>query len=882
MPARTNPEVANAEAERLSAANARRQAWRKWGPYVSERQWGTVREDYSAEGHAWNYFPHDHARSRAYRWGEDGIGGFCDAKQQLCMAVALWNGRDPILKERMFGLSNREGNHGEDVKELYYYLDAVPTYSYARMLYKYPQAEFPYDLLLQENARRDRKQPEFEIIDTGIFDADRYFDVDIEYAKADADDILLRLTITNRGPLEATIHVLPQVWFRNTWSWFTDRPKPVLERVDDDVVVRHETLGAYAIHFDGPDEIKFCENESNGPKLFGDAETGHLYKDGFHNYVVGGRKDAVSSHKGTKAAGIYRRTVAAGASTAIQVRLSLGPPKAAPFTHFERIFSLRKSEADAFYAELQGKVVDEDLRRIQRQAFAGVLWSKQYFYYDVTEWLDGDPAEPRPPGSRHKGRNSEWVHATMEDVVSMPDKWEFPWFAAWDWAFHLVTLACLDLEDAKHQLILLGQSWYMHPNGQLPAYEWNFSDVNPPVQAWAALRLYEEERKRNGAGDRKFLERVFTKLLLNFTWWVNRKDPRGLNVFEGGFLGMDNIGVFDRSAALPVDGVQVQSDGTSWMAMYSLNMLRIAIELAQEDDAYQDIATKFFEHFLMIGGAMTNLGGKGLSLWDDTDGFFYDWLVMSNGEATPLRVRSLVGLIPAFAVETIEATLLKNLPSFTRQRDWYLRYRPKLAVLVSRWNAPGADDTRLLAIARAFRSSKVMERVLDRNEFLSDYGIRSLSRYHLEHPYVFEAGNFRSEVKYVPAELDSDLFGGNSNWRGPIWMPINYLLIESVNKFAKFYGDDFKVECPIGSGELLSLEEIADELRNRLINIFRRDRNGRRPVFGSCEKMQTDPHFKDHLLFHEYYDGDTGRGLGASHQTGWSALVANMIAELHE
>ncbi len=675
MPAKTNP-----EGERLEEADARRQPWRKWGPYVSERQWGTVREDYSADGDAWNYLPHDHARSRAYRWGEDGIGGFCDAKQRLCIAVALWNGKDPILKERMFGLSNREGNHGEDVKELYYYLDAVPTYSYARMLYKYPQAAFPYDLLVQENARRDRRQPEFEIIDTGIFDADRYFDVDIEYAKAGADDILLRLTISNRGPDEAAIHVLPQVWFRNTWSWVTDRPKPSLERAGDDVVVNHETLGAYVIHFDGPDEIKFCENETNVAKLFGSQETGHLCKDGFHEYLVAGRKDAVGSHKGTKAAGIYRRTIAAGDSITIRVRLSPGLPKPAPFADFDQIFGLRKSEADAFYAGLQGKVVDEDLRRIQRQAFAGVLWSKQYFYYDVTEWLDGDPAEPKPPRSRLTGRNHEWVHATMEDVVSMPDKWEFPWFAGWDWAFHLVTLAYLDLEDAKHQLILLGQAWYMHPNGQLPAYEWNFSDVNPPVQAWAALRLYDAERQRNGKGDRKFLERVFTKLLLNFTWWVNRKDPRGLNVFEGGFLGMDNIGVFDRSAALPVDGMQVQSDGTSWMAMYSLNMLRIAIELAQEDDAYQDIATKFFEHFLMIGGAMTNLGGKGLSLWDDADHFFYDWLVMSNGEATPLRVRSLVGLIPMFAVEIVDMASLKNLPSFTRQRDWFLRYRPKLAV----------------------------------------------------------------------------------------------------------------------------------------------------------------------------------------------------------
>jgi Glycosyl hydrolase family 63 C-terminal domain len=877
MPAKTSP-----EGERLEEANARRQPWRKWGPYVSERQWGTVREDYSADGDAWNYLPHEHARSRAYRWGEDGIGGFCDAKQNLCVAVALWNGKDPILKERMFGLSNREGNHGEDVKELYYYLDAVPTYSYARMLYKYPQAEFPYDLLVQENAQRDRQQPEFEIIDTGIFDADRYFDVDIEYAKAGADDILLRLSISNRGPDEAAIHVLPQVWFRNTWSWVTDGTKPSLERAGDDVVVKHETFGAYAIHFDGPDEIKFCENETNVAKLYGSEETGHLCKDGFHDYLVGGRKNAVGSHKGTKAAGIYRRTVAAGASTTIRVRLSPGPPKPAPFADFEQIFGLRKSEADAFYAELQGKVLDEDLRRIQRQAFAGVLWSKQYFYYDVTEWLDGDPAEPKPPKSRRKGRNCEWVHATMEDIVSMPDKWEFPWFAGWDWAFHLTTLAYLDLEDAKHQLILLGQSWYMHPNGQLPAYEWNFSDVNPPVQAWAALRLYDAERRRNGKGDRKFLERVFTKLLLNFTWWVNRKDPRGLNVFEGGFLGMDNIGVFDRSAPLPVDGMQVQSDGTSWMAIFSLNMLRIAIELAQEDDAYQDIATKFFEHFLMIGGAMTNLGGEGLSLWDDTDNFFYDWLVMSDGEATPLRVRSLVGLIPMFAVEVADMASLKDLPSFARQRDWFLRYRPKLAALVSRWNTPGADDRRLIAIMRAFRATKLLERILDKNEFLSDYGIRSLSRYHLEHPYVFETGDFRAEVKYVPAESDSDLFGGNSNWRGPIWMPINYLIIESLNKFHKFYGDDFRVECPVGSAQMRSLKEIADDLRSRLINIFRRDEKGRRPVFGTYEKMQTDPHFRDYILFHEYFDGDNGRGLGASHQTGWSALVANMIAELHE
>ena len=849
---------------------------------MSERQWGTVREDYSPDGDAWNYFPHEHARSRAYRWGEDGIGGFCDSKQRLCIAVALWNGKDPILKERLFGLGNRQGNHGEDVKELYYYLDAVPTYSYTRMLYKYPQAEYPYAALVRENAARSRQMPEFEIIDTGIFDADRYFDVDIEYAKAAPEDILLQLTIHNRGPDEAAIHVLPQVWFRDTWSWRADRQKPSLERVGDGLVVKHDKLGIYAVQFDRPDEIRFCENETNVAKLFGTAHAGSLYKDGFHDYLVQGRHTAVDARQGTKATGIYRRNVPSRGSTRVRVRFSVGEPGSEPFADFEQVLNRRQSEADSFYAELQCNVPDDDLRRIQRQAFAGILWSKQYFYYDVTEWLEGDPAQPTPPATRRSGRNSEWVHANMEDVVSVPDKWEFPWFAAWDWAFHLTTLAYLDLEDAKRQLVLLCQAWYMHPNGQLPAYEWNFGDVNPPVHAWVALRLYDAERRRRGRGDRKFLETIFTKLLLNFTWWVNRKDPHGQNVFQGGFLGLDNIGVFDRSAPPPSSGTLVQSDGTSWMAMYSLNMLQIAIELAQEDDAYQDIATKFFEHFLMIGGAMTNLGGKGLGLWDDQDAFFYDWLLMSNGQGVPLRIRSLVGLIPMLAVEVINAAQLERMPLFARRQDWYLRYRPKLAALVSRWNRPGADDTRLLAIARAFRFTKLLQRILDSNEFLSDYGLRSVSRRHLEHPYVFALEGFRSELKYVPAESDSDLFGGNSNWRGPIWMPMNYLIIESLCKFAKFYGEDLRVECPLGSGHTLSAKQIADDLRSRVTNIFRRDQNGRRPVFGHYEKMQTDPYFKDYILFHEYFDGDNGRGLGASHQTGWSALIANMIAELHE
>jgi hypothetical protein len=871
---------ASAEAQRLAEADAHLQPWRKWGPYLSERQWGTVREDYSADGDAWSSFPHDHARSRAYRWGEDGIGGFCDAKQHLCIAVALWNGKDPILKERMFGLSNREGNHGEDVKELYYYLDSVPTYSYARMLYKYPQTEYPYRTLVDENARRDKQQPEFELIDTGIFDDDRYFDVEIEYAKANAEDILLRITLHNRGPEAAEIHVLPQVWFRNTWSWSGNGRKPQLVRAGDDVVAQHEALGVYTAHFDRPDEVKFCENETNFAKIYGAPRSEHLCKDGFHDYLVKGDQQAVGGDSGTKAAGIYRRVVAPGAAAVVQVRLCQGQPRSSPFVDFESVVERRKAEADVFYAALQSKIEDDDLQRIQRQAFAGILWSQQFFHYDVADWLDGDPTQPAPPNKRRAGRNGGWLHANMEDILAMPDKWEFPWFAAWDWAFQLVTLAELDLENAKHQLILLCQPWYMHPNGQLPAYEWNFSDVNPPVHAWAALRIYEAERRQKGRDDRKFLETVFTKLLLNFTWWVNRKDPGGRNVFEGGFLGLDNIGVFDRSAP-PVRGTLVQSDGTSWMAMYSLNMLRIATELAQQDETYQDIATKFFEHFMMIGGAMNNLGGEGLGLWDDRDNFFYDWLITCDGKASPLRVRSLVGLIPMLAVEVADTSLVENMPSFMKHADWYLQHRPKLAALVSRWNKPGADDIRMVAIVRAFRFTKLLERVLDPNEFLSDYGVRALSRYHLEHPYIFEADGFRSEVRYVPGESDTDLFGGNSNWRGPIWIPMNYLILESLSKFARFYGDDFRVECPVGSGEKRSLREIADTLRERLVNIFRRDSGGRRPVFGDNEKLQTDPHFKDYILFHEYFDGERGRGLGASHQTGWSGLIANVIAELH-
>ncbi len=876
-------EINQDENDRLKQANAvtGKIPWRQWGPYVSERQWGTVREDYSENGDAWNFFPHDHARSRAYRWGEDGIAGFCDDKQRLCISLALWNGKDAILKERLFGLNNHQGNHGEDSKELYYYLDATPTYSYAHMLYKYPQGEYPYERLISENASRDKSQSEFELFDTGLFDDDRYFDIDVEYAKAGAKDILCRITITNRGPEDAEIHVLPQVWFRNTWSWSHNAKRPILERFGENVLVKEHRLGTYALYFDNPDEILFCQNETNRAKVFGEPQRPQTYKDGFHDYVINGDKSAVNFRHGTKSCGLYRLNIPAGKSHTIKLRLTHGRPALGAFSDFDQIVDQRKNQANDYYDQLQAKITNKDMRLVQRQAYAGVLWSKQFYYFDVNKWLEGDPLGQKPPPSRLSGRNGHWRHANMEDVVSMPDKWEYPWFAAWDWAFHLVTLANLDIEDAKQQLILLAQCWYMHPNGQIPAYEWNFGDVNPPVQAWAAMRIYEIEKKLTGAGDKQFLARIFTKLLMNFTWWVNREDPDGHNLFEGGFLGMDNIGVFDRSSPPPVDGTLLQSDGTSWMGMYSLNMLRISIELGQTDTAYEDIATKFFEHFLSIGGAMTNLRGEGLSLWDDEDNFFYDWLIMQDGNNHPLRLRSLVGILPILGVEVIDKEHLDKMGKFSKRMDWYLRYRPKLAEQVSHWDTPGDNDSRLLSICRAFRLSSVLEKMLDQDEFLSDFGIRSLSRFHLDNPYVFENGDFRSEVKYAPAESTDAMFGGNSNWRGPIWMPSNYLIIESLQKFHKYYDDGFRVECPHGSGNMMTLEQIADDIRNRLISIFCRGKNGRRPVFGDNEKFQTDPNFKDYIPFYEYFHGDTGRGLGASHQTGWTALVANMIEEVH-
>jgi len=868
-----------AEHARLAAHFPPGQGWKKWGPYLSERQWGTVREDYSPYGNAWEYFPHDHARSRAYRWGEDGIAGFSDAQQRLCLALALWNTRDPILKERMFGVTNGEGNHGEDVKDLYYYLDATPTHSYLRMLYKYPQCAFPYATLVEENRRRGMGAPELELVDLGVFDDDRYFDVAVEYAKATPDDILMRVTVSNRGPDAAALHVLPQLWFRNTWSWKPGAARPSLRLAHLAVRAEHPELGTYYWYADGPVAATlFCDNESNAPRLWGDHSRAGHWKDAFHERVADGRLDAVSpTCEGTKAAVWYQLDVPAGRS--LQIRLRLSAHADSSFADFDMIFALRLKEADDFYSSLQQGMQDADARNVQRQAFAGMIWNKQFYYYDVTDWLSGDPTQPAPPEGRRRGRNFEWAHLNNADILSMPDKWEYPWYAAWDLAFHCVALAHLDPEFAKEQLILLTREWYMHPNGQLPAYEWAFGDVNPPVHAWAAWRVFQIDRKSCGhSGDLRFLERVFHKLMLNFTWWVNRKDAEGRNVFQGGFLGLDNIGVFDRSKELPTGGHLDQADSTSWMAMYALNLMRIALELAQHNHVYEDIATKFFEHFLHIAAAMSNIGGEpGLGLWDDDDKFFYDMLHLPDGSMTPLRVRSMVGLIPLFAVETLEPELLERVPEFRRRLEWFLSHKPHLANLVSHWNKEGHGNRRLLSLLRGHRMKRLLKRMLDETEFLADYGVRAISRVHAEQPYVFRANDADLSVHYQPAESDSGLFGGNSNWRGPIWFPVNFLLIESLQKFHHYYGDDFRVECPTGSGRFVSLNDVANDLATRLTRIFLRDDRGARAVYAHNARMQFDPHFRDHVLFYEYFHGDTGRGVGASHQTGWTGLIVKLL-----
>ena len=861
--------------------------WKRWGPYLAERAWGTVREDYSADGDPWHYFPYEQSRSRAYRWNEDGIAGICDRHQHICFALALWNGRDETIKERLFGLSGPQGNHGEDVKEYYFYLDSTPTHAYMKALYKYPQAAFPYTELRAETARRGRTDPEFELLDTGVFDDDRYFDVFVEYAKASPDDILVRITAINRGPDPAPLELLPTIWFRNRWSWVPGTPRPSLARGPSlasaaSVALDDDMYGRRYLYCRGTPELLFTENETNARRLFpkGVNDTPFV-KDGINDCVVNGARAAVNpGETGTKCAARYATTIPAGDRLVVQLRLT-DTPLADPFdAGFDETFRERIEEADAFYAGVIPKRLSDDATNVMRQAFAGLLWSKQFYHYDVRQWLLGDPGQPAPPEERRNGRNHDWRQLNNADVISMPDKWEYPWYAAWDLAFHCIPLALVDAQFAKTQLVLLLREWYMHPNGQLPAYEWNFGDVNPPVHAWAALRVFRIDRRINGRADRRFLERVFHKLLLNFTWWVNRKDAEGNNIFEGGFLGLDNIGVFDRSNPPPGASHLEQSDATSWMAMYTLNMLAIAMELATEDTIYEDIATKFFEHFLYIAHAMTDRGDKSLCLWDEQDGFFYD-VLFRGGDRTPMRVRSMVGLIPLFAVETIEPSVIEKLPGFRRRMEWFLENRPDLTNNVASMHAPGRGDRRLLSIADADQLRRILSVALDEREFLSPYGVRALSRIHAERPYVLRLDGGDHVVDYEPAESTTGLFGGNSNWRGPIWFPVNYLLIESIQKFHYYFGDDYLVECPAGSGRMLTLWEVATELSQRLSSIFLR-RDGRRAVYGTSERFQRDPHWRDLILFHEYFHGDNGSGLGASHQTGWTAIVAKLLEQSGE
>ena len=852
--------------------------WKKWGPYLSERSWGTVREDYSPDGQAWTYTTHDMAYSKAWRWGEEGIGGFADKRQHLCLAFSFWNGKDPILKERLFGLNINEGNHGEDVKELYYYLDSSPTHSYMKMLYKYPHAAFPYDQLVQENARRSREEPEFELMDTGVFDKDEYFDIFIEYAKADMEDFFIRVTAFNRGNNAAPLDILPTVWFRNTWSWGVDDYKPkMMTSNEGHILIQHRELGEWGLYGDETDNEFYCDNETNVRRFYGVDKPG-FYKDGIQEYIVRGNIHAVNNVQGTKAALHYRRMVPGGGSTTVNLRLSR-VCDGDPLHDCDRVFADRIRETDEFYAIVQKEMSDADHRRVQRQAFAGMLWNKQLYIYNVEDWLKGDPGQPPPPPRRLRGRNYDWGHLKNSNIISMPDKWEYPWYAAWDLAFHCIIFALIDVDFAKHQLTLLTHDWYMHPNGQLPAYEWSFSDTNPPVHAWAAYRVYEIEKHLNGGkGDIAFLETVFHKLLLNFTWWVNRKDAEGNNIFEGGFLGMDNIGVFDRNnSRLPDGGRLEQADGTSWMATYSLNLMRIALELSMQNPVYQDMANKFFEHFLHIAAAMASMGTNTTGLWDLEDEFFYDTVRMPGDDIIRLKMRSMVGLIPLFAVEVIDDEILQKLPEFHKRLQWLLENRPDLAALVSRWHEKGSDQKHLLSLLRGHRIKRILYRMLDETEFLSDHGIRSLSKEYEKRPYEFRVDGQVVSVRYTPGESTVPLFGGNSNWRGPIWMPMNFLIIEALQRFHHYYGDDFKIEYPTHSGQMKTLDEISMELSLRLSKIFLRDEKGKRPVFGENEKMQRDPHFRDYILFFEYFNGDNGKGLGASHQTGWTGLVSKLL-----
>ncbi|ERN41657.1 hypothetical protein KR51_00017360 [Rubidibacter lacunae KORDI 51-2] len=878
---------------RLIAARDGREPWKLWGPYLSERQWGTVREDYSAGGEAWDYFSHAQSHARAYRWGEDGLLGISDEQQLLCFAIALWNGRDPVLKERLFGLTGNQGNHGEDVKEYYFYLDSTPTHTYMKGLYKYPQAEYPYGWLVEENQRRGREGLEFELLETGVFNQNRYFDVFVEYAKAGPDDILVQISAVNRGPEAHPLHMLPTLWFRNTWSWGDEVEKPQLRKAEGNggaaIAIDHPELGSYWFYSESGGELLFTENETNYQRLFGTDNAMPYVKDAFHSYITEGATRAVNPERvGTKAAAHYVMEVAPGATQVVKLRLSR-TRHAMPFgTDFDSVLTTRRQEADAFYQQVTPFEMSYDLRSVQRQAFAGLLWTKQYYRFDVTRWLRGDPSMPPPPSER--SRNRHWQHLDSGDIISMPDKWEYPWFAAWDLAFHCLPLAMVDPEFAKHQIDTITREWYMHPNGQLPAYEWAFGDVNPPVHAWAAWRVYKIEQKVCGKGDRAFLERVFQKLLINFTWWVNRKDNDGSNVFEGGFLGLDNIGVFDRSAPLPTGGHLEQSDSTSWMAMYCLNLLEISLELARENPVYEDMATKFFEHFLYIADAMNHIGGDAVQLWDDEDGFFYDVLLFPHGDRERLKVRSMVGLIPLFAVMTLEPELMQAVPQFKQRLEWFVEHRPDLKRNVACMETEGVGARRMLALCYATlgrieptdKLRRILEKLLDESEFFGPCGIRALSRYHAEHPYCFSADGKEYCVNYEPAESSSGLFGGNSNWRGPVWFPVNYLLIESLQKFHHYLGDDFKIECPTGSGIWMNLWEVATEISRRLLQIFLQDDRGDRPVYGGNETFQRDPHWQNYLLFYEYFHGDIGAGIGASHQTGWTGLIAKLAQQFCE
>ncbi|CAH0252886.1 glucosidase [Chryseobacterium sp. Bi04] len=861
------------EKERISDIS-----WKKWGPYVSNREWGLVREDYSGNGDAWNYTNHNTAEAKTYRWGEEGICGICDDVQQLVFSVGFWNKKDEMVKERFFGLTNGQGNHGEDVKEYFYYLDSTPTHSYMKMLYKYPQHVFPYADLVKTNAERGKTEPEYELIDTGIFDTNEYFDIFIEYAKEGPNDILIRLTIINKAEKEAALVILPTVWFRNTWNWGYDDYQPQLSANEADCIrINHKDLEVKNIYAKQSINTLFCDNETNNKRLYQSPDKSEYCKDGINNFILTGNSQSVNSQNvGTKASFFIDEDFKGKESKTFEFRMTDKELKE-PFSDFESIFDLRCKEADEFYAEIQKGIQSEDEKMVQRQAFAGMLWNKMFYHYNVEKWLKGDPAEMSPPKSRDKIRNYDWKHLNNAHIISMPDKWEYPWYATWDLAFHAISFSLIDPDFAKHQLKLFLFEWYMHPNGQLPAYEWNFSDVNPPVHAWAVFRVFKIDEYIRGKPDLEFLESAFQKLLMNFTWWVNKKDNNGNNIFEGGFLGLDNIGVFDRNSALPNGEQLEQSDGTSWMAMFALNMMRIALELALYNNVYEEMAMKFFEHFLSIAHSLDNMGDENFSLWDEEDEFFYDAIASSDNTHMYLRLRTIVGLIPMFAVEVIDDEMIENLPNFKKRMKWVLENKPELASLVSRWEVKGQDSKHLLSLLRGHRLKRLLSRMLNPEEFLSDYGVRALSKEYEHNPYTLQLNETDYCVKYTPAESDSGLFGGNSNWRGPVWFPINFLIIESLQRFFFYYSPDFMVEYPTGSGNYSNLDQIADSLSKRLSKIFLKDENGKRPVNGQYERFQTDPDFKDYILFYEYFHGDNGRGVGASHQTGWTGLIAKIL-----